>query len=186
MDNPTIAEVTTEVTTETKETPAPEKQDDLVSKKDAEIARLGKLVNQYTEEAKKRSEAEQKAKDEEAKKRGEFEKLFNEKSNALESIAAEKAKLEEQTTMYNEFFSTQYQDSLKWLKEDQKQLVENLLEGKSEFEKAKLAPDIIKQFGGKTFWITPKGDKRIQEPNEAEDLLKKWDFIGALEKRFNQ
>lgn len=63
--------------------PAP---NDDAEKAKSEIARLGKLVNEYAEKEKSRQTEEAKKQEEEAKKRGEYEALANDYKSKLDAL----------------------------------------------------------------------------------------------------
>lgn len=156
------------------------KADDL-AKAHAEVARLGKLVNESAEKEKARQAEEAKKAEDEAKAKGEFEKLATEYKTSLDDITTKHTSASEQLTKYDEHFKTQFESSIKALSKEQKDVIEKLLEWKSNFDKATLLPDLLTQFGGKAFGKDPKGGGSSADASSAyEDSLKKGDKKGAI------
>lgn len=151
-----------------------------LAKTQAEVARLGKLVNDYAEKEKSRQAEEAKNAEELAKKQWEFEKLYWDTKSQLEDTTAKYTSASEQLTKYDAYFKGQYEESIKTLTKEQKDVVEKLLDGKSNFEKASLLPDILKQFGWVSFGKDPKGGNPPGDTDKAKDFLAKWDVRWAL------
>jgi len=158
---------------------ADQKATDL-AKAQAEIVRLGKLVNDSAEKERLRQAEESKKAEDEAKAKWEFEKLATEYKTSLDDISGKHTTATEQLTKYEEHFKTQYEESLKALSKEQKDTIEKLLEWKSNFDKATLVPSLLTQFGWKAFGKDPKGGDPTTVADKSKDLLAKWDVRGSL------
>lgn len=186
-NTPQNTETTENTTAETK-TNAPQtetgKNNDIIAQKDAEIARLGKLLNQQAEKEKQR-------KDEEARQKWEFEKLYNEKNSEFEALKTEHSTQSEQITAYNTYFKQEFEKSIATLDAEKKQFIEKFLNGKSDFEKFSLLPEILKNFVPSVpsnVGNVPQGGNSLTNgaKTSVEELLKKGDIYGALKLRNEQ
>lgn len=151
-----------------------------LAKAQAEATRLGKLVNDYAEKDKSRQLEETKKQEENAKKQWEFEKLYSDSKTALEDITTKHTSASEQLTKYDEYFKEQFDTSIKTLSKEQKDVVEKLLDWKSNFDKATLLPSLLAQFGLKPFGKDPNGGKPPVDADKSKDLLAKWDVKWSL------
>lgn len=165
--------------------PAPSEQN---TELQAQIDNLNKALKESRQEAKALKEAEEKReaenikKQEEAKKKKwEFEKLYTEQTETLNSLTDKSKTQEEQITQFNTFFQEDFANKTKDLKKEQKELVEKLLDGKTDFEKATLVWDILSQFStGGNFGQTPEWWNTPPKVDESKELLKKWDVQWSL------
>lgn len=155
-----------------------------LAKAQAEVVRLGKLLNDKAESDKAREAEEAKKQEEEAKKRWEYEKLYWEQKTQLDELTKNHTTASEQLTRHDEHFKNQYEESIKTLSKEQQGTIEKLLEWKSNFDKATLLPDLLAQFGWKAFGKDPKGGwSSPSDADKAKDLVSKWDFMWAFAAR---
>ena len=62
-------------------------------------------------------------------------------------MTSEHTSASDKLAKYDEYFKTSFENSLKTLEKGQKEMIEKLLDGKSNFEKSTLLPDILATFG---------------------------------------
>lgn len=160
QNNEQAAENTPQTTSDNKNT-------DELAKKEAEIARLGKLVNQYAEK-------ERLAKEEDAKKNGEFQKLFEDKKAELETLTSEHDNTKEINSRYEEFFKAEFEKSLQKIPKEKQETISLLLDGKTDFEKFSLLPKILSEFfpSQNGFGGVPSGQTAKPNEKSVEDLIK--------------
>ena len=114
--------------------------------------------------------------DDEMKKKGEFETLATQKTEELETATAKISDLETNLKVYTDATEKKVDSFISNVKEEDKQIVEAVLNGKSLAEKETLLPDLLKRFGSPDDINASAGgnaDTKKQNALELEEATKK-------------
>ena len=126
---------------------------------------------------------EKSRKEKEMKEKGKYKELLDTKSKELEEIMAKYQKAEEDNTRYVEYQQSLLEREMSSLEEDDKSVLEELLEGKSIYEKLQILPKLKERFGtskniGSTINLPNKKD--VPQVDKLKEAVKSGDVMAAI------
>lgn len=171
---PAVAEETSqEQVEETKKEPS------RAEKRIQELANKARLAEEEANTLRAKIEERER---QELEKQGEYQRLYTEAQEKQNALSKELEELRAKTEKYNEAFRLRNEEELKKIPESKKEVIMELLAGKSEEEKAAILPKLVQEFSPKGFGAEISSNQKAPNINQKKDRFNQLKELAAKNK----